>query len=294
MNRWILGFAVALLGLVMALPEAEARRLGGGRTMGAQRSITNAPPPAAPVRQAQQAAPASQPAAAPAAGGLSRWAPVLGGLAIGGLLGAMFGASGIVGMLLSWLAIALVAFGVVQLVRKLAQRRVPGGVRPIPYAAGGGPLAYQSLGQETVAAPPPSQASGFDGRLTGRNPLPPGFDGAAFLRSAKLNFMKLQAANDSGALDELREFTTPELFEELSKDLMLRGGSRQQTDVVSLDADLLEVVTEGECHWASVRFSGQIRESAGVAPEEFEEVWNLAKPVDGSSGWLLAGIQQMH
>jgi predicted lipid-binding transport protein (Tim44 family) len=294
MKRLVLGFAIALLGLVMAVPEAEARRLGGGRPMGVQRSITNAPSPAAPARQAQQAAPASQPAAAPAAGGLSRWAPVLGGLAIGGLIGAMFGASGIAGMLLSWLAIALVAFGVVHLVRTLAQRRIGGAGQPMPYSAGSAPLAYQSLGQETVAAPPPSQASGFDGRPAGRDPLPPGFDGAAFLRSAKLNFMKLQLANDSGDLDELREFTTPELFEELSRDLILRGGTRQQTDVVSLGADLLEVVTEGDRHWASVRFAGQIRETPGVAPEGFEEVWNLTKPVDGSSGWLLAGIQQMH
>ena len=25
----------------------------------------------------------------------------------------------------------------------------------------------------------------------------------------------------------------------------------------------------------------------------FEEIWNLQKPADGSSGWLLAGIQQL-
>jgi predicted lipid-binding transport protein (Tim44 family) len=47
-------------------------------------------------------------------------------------------------------------------------------------------------------------------------------------------------------------------------------------------------------HWASVRFSGTVREAAGGAPEAFTEVWNLVKPRDGSSGWLLAGIQQMH
>ena len=33
---------------------------------------------------------------------------------------------------------------------------------------------------------------------------------------------------------------------------------------------------------------------AGAAPAGFEEIWNLVKPVDGSSGWQLAGIQQMH
>jgi predicted lipid-binding transport protein (Tim44 family) len=43
-----------------------------------------------------------------------------------------------------------------------------------------------------------------------------------------------------------------------------------------------------------VRFSGMVRETPGTQPVGFEEVWNLVKPADGSSGWLLAGIQQMH
>lgn len=300
MKRFALGFALALVGLALVVPEADARRIGGGRSLGAQRSITSTPPTATPARPVQQAAPASQPGATAAAAqpqaasGLGRWAPLLGGLAIGGLLGALFGASGIGGMLLSWLAIALVAYGLIALVRMAAQRRASG-AQPVPYSAGGAPLAYQSLGNETVAAPPPSQAAGFEGRpAAARVALPAGFDSAGFLRAAKLNFMKLQLANDSGNLEELREFTTAELFEELRRDVQSRGGSRQQTDVVALNADLLEVVTDADRHWASVRFSGQIREAPGIAPEGFEEIWNLSKPLDGSSGWLLAGIQQMH
>ena len=303
MNRFLAVVAV-LLGAVLMVPDADAARVGGGRSFGAQRSITSAPPAAAPARQAQQtqqAAPATQPSAAPAgaqpqpASGLSRWAPILGGLAVGGLLGAMFGGSGIGSMLMSWLLIGLVVFAVMFLVRLLVQRRAAGG-HPMQYAAGSVSGGYQTLGNETVAAPPPSQAAGFEGPpapSTAPN-VPAGFDSGGFLRAAKLNFMKLQLANDAANLDELREFATPELYEELNKDVLARGGSRQQTDVVSLNADLLEVVTEADRHWASVRFSGQIRETPAAAPEGFEEVWNLFKPVDGSSGWLLAGIQQMH
>ena len=302
MNRFLAVVAV-LLGAGLMVPDADAARVGGGRSVGAQRSITSAPPAAAPARQAQQtqqAVPAKQPAAAPAgaqpqpASGLSRWAPILGGLAVGGLLGAMFGGSGFGSMLMSWLMIGLAVFAVLFVVRLLMQRRAAGG-QPMQYAAGGASGGYQSLGNETVAAPPPSQAAGFEGgpAVTAALNVPAGFDSGGFLRAAKLNFMKLQMANDAGNLDELREFAAPELFEELKKDVLARG-SRQQTDVVSLNADLLEVVTEADRHWASVRFSGQIRETPGVAPEGFEEVWNLSKPVDGSSGWLLAGIQQMH
>jgi predicted lipid-binding transport protein (Tim44 family) len=106
--------------------------------------------------------------------------------------------------------------------------------------------------------------------------------------------MKLQIANDQGNLEELREFTSDALFEEFKKDVQARGNAKQQTDVLALNADLLEVVTEGDKHWASVRFSGTVRESPGDAATGFEEVWNLAKPVNGTQGWQLAGIQQMH
>src|SRR6185436_14514026 len=82
--------------------------------------------------------------------------------------------------------------------------------------------------------------------------VPAGFDVAGFLRGAKLNYMKLQIANDQGNLDELREFTTDDLFEEFKKDVQARGNAKQQTDVLALNADLLEVVTEGDKHWASV------------------------------------------
>jgi predicted lipid-binding transport protein (Tim44 family) len=120
--------------------------------------------------------------------------------------------------------------------------------------------------------------------------VPAGFDTAGFLRAAKMNFIKLQVANDSGKLDEIREFTTREMFDELRRDIQ----SGQQTDVVALNADLLELATERDKYWASVRFSGMVRETPGTQPVGFEEVWNLVKPADGSSGWLLAGIQQMH
>jgi predicted lipid-binding transport protein (Tim44 family) len=178
-------------------------------------------------------------------------------------------------------------FAVIYVVRMLAQKRGEAPQR----------MQYAGLGSETVAAPPPSQAAGFEAQpqvaATGAS-VPADFDVAGFLRGAKLNYMRLQIANDRGDLDELREFTSDGLFDELKKDVLARGGVKQQTDVLALNADLLEVVTEGGTHWASVRFSGTARESPGGAATGFEEVWNLAKPVDGSQGWQLAGIQQMH
>ena len=287
MRKFLFGFAAALVGTVFFITEVEAKRLGGARSLGAQRSITN-PPPAKPAQQ--QAAPAAT-QAQPAAAGGSRWMPILGGLAIGGALGWLMGANGLGGLMVGIMLAALLVFGAMMVFRMLAARRGDA-QQPVRMQYAGG------MGNETVAAPPPSQSAGFDAPHQQSMPhqphVPAGFDVAGFLRGAKLNFMKLQAANDSGNLDELREFTAPDLFEELRREVESRPGLRQQTDILSLNADLLEVATEGERHWASVRFAGTVRETPASAPVGFEEVWNLSKPVDGSSGWLLSGIQQMH
>jgi predicted lipid-binding transport protein (Tim44 family) len=295
MKKLLFGFAAALLCAAVAATDAEARRLGGARSMGAQRNISSAPPAAVPAKPAQ--APAAAPAAAQqpqAAGGLARWAPLLGGLALGGALGWLMGANGMGGLMVGMMLAGLLVFAALSVLRMLAQKRGGAPLR-MQYAAAG---PYPAMGSETVAAPPPSQAAGFEApprpAAGFAANVPAGFDVAGFLRGAKLNYMKLQIANDRGDLDELREFTSDELFEELKKDVLARGDARQQTDVLALNADLLEVVTEGDRHWASVRFSGTLRESPSDAPTGFEEVWNLAKPVNGSQGWQLAGIQQMH
>jgi predicted lipid-binding transport protein (Tim44 family) len=276
MRKWLLAVSLIFLGSLVAVADAEARRLGGGRSVGVQRNVT--PPPAKPAPQ--QAAPqqAQNPQAAPQTG--SRWGGILGGLALGGLLGYLFGGSGLLGAL----ALAGVVLLAVAMISALVRRSRQEPARPMQLAG---------FGDDTVAAPLPSQASGLPAPGAAASTIPAGFDTAGFLRAAKTNFIKLQLANDAGRLDEIREFTTREMFDELRTDV--RGGVQpQHTDVVALNADLLELATEKGKHWASVRFSGMVRETPGTEPVGFEEVWNLVKPVDGSAGWLLAGIQQMH
>ena len=125
-----------------------------------------------------------------------------------------------------------------------------------------------------------------------RTRVPEGFNVEAFVREAKRNFIELYAAHDRGDIATLREFTTDEMLNELKRDIGAPG-SPQTTDIVTLAADLLEVTTEGDTHWASIRFSGMLREDRNAPPSGFEEVWNLRKPAAGSGGWVLAGIQQV-
>jgi predicted lipid-binding transport protein (Tim44 family) len=82
------------------------------------------------------------------------------------------------------------------------------------------------------------------------------------------------------------------MFPEESKDPGART-AQHPPEIVTLNAEIVEVVTEADAHWASVRFTGLLREDNAPTPAPFDEVWNLTKPVSGTTGWLLAGIQQM-
>jgi len=270
----------------LAIDTAEARRLGGGKPVGTQRQALPDRPATPPA--AQQAAPTNPAAqAAPARKPMSPWLGALAGLAAGLGLAYLFGEQ--LGAILMVILLALAAVVVVGLLARAF-------MKPRPRASPQG-LQFAGLGNETVAAPPPSQAAGgvavpsFSSQFTPK--IPEGFNVDAFLRAAKKSFLALQAANDRGEVGAIRDLVTEEMFEHLQRDLAERGATRQETDVVTLDAVLLEVVTESGTHWASIRFSGLIREEAGSAPQPFAEIWNLQKPERGDSGWMLSGIQQV-
>ena len=123
--------------------------------------------------------------------------------------------------------------------------------------------------------------------------MPEGFDDQAFLAQAKASFIRMQAAWDKADTNDLQEFTTPQVFAELKAQVEQRPQSNDVTDVVAIDAELLGIETVGEDHLASVKFNGMIKASAASPAEPFTEVWNLAKPLEGRGGWMLAGIQQL-
>ena len=277
MKGFIASLLALALGAAVLAEDAQAARLGGGRSLGAQRQMTTPQKQVTPPSQ-------QQPAAAPQPG--NRWLGPLAGLAAGLGLGWLFAQGGL-GSAVGVLLMALLAAVVVVALMRLAGKGRAQGQR----------LQYSGFGDETVPAPPPSQLPGDSVQPNYRSQfvsnLPADFDVDSFTREAKRNFLRLQDANDRGDLVRLRQVTTQEMFDALKADAGGHPGP-QQTDVVRLDASLLEVVTEGDVHWASVRFSGSIREDAKSTAEPFEEVWNLCKPVNGSSGWLLAGIQQTH
>jgi predicted lipid-binding transport protein (Tim44 family) len=128
-------------------------------------------------------------------------------------------------------------------------------------------------------------------------PIPAGFDAEGFLKSAKANFVSLQAAWDKSDLKALRAMMTDGMLAEIQLQLNEReshtGGPTNFTEVVMIQARLLGIEDLGADYMASVEFSGMIREDISAGPAPFREVWNMTKPKDGGHGWLVAGVQAL-
>ncbi|MGU7775362.1 Tim44 domain-containing protein [Burkholderia sp. MR1-5-21] len=295
--------------------DAEAKRMGGGRSIGRQSSTVTQRQATPPAQQPmQQAAPSqaqrAQPAApAPAAQpNRSRWLGPIAGLAAGLGIAALLSHFGLgeafAGMMSNLIVIALLAMIGIWVIRKIMNRRrtnEPAYSVGSSASASGGYAQGQSFQSGNGSSYANEAQSVFGGGAAAgvaagaaAAPLqvPAGFDTEAFLRSAKVSFVRLQAAWDQGNLADIREFTTPEMFAEIKIDLDSRGSEANQTDVVQLDAELVAIEDRGIEQSASVRFHGLIRESASAPAAPFDEVWNLSK--SGGQGWLLAGIQQLN
>ena len=110
---------------------------------------------------------------------------------------------------------------------------------------------------------------------------------------ADTNGFAITSSTSSGNLDDIREFTTPEMFAEIKMSIAERKGAQQETDVAQLEAEVLDVAEEASRYIVSVRFHGLISEERGTAAQPFDEIWHMTKPTDGSRGWVIAGIQQV-
>jgi len=292
MKRWFLALSMALLSLTLMPEPVEAKRLGGGGSSGMQRSL--------PARSAPDAVPA-KPAPTNAAGAAAAtpkrsWMGPIAGLAAGLGIAALASHFGFGEELANFMTIALLVMIGIFLVRFLMRRFAPASTaaaRGMQYAgapnglergapfAGAAGAATAATPLRAVAGPAPASS------------LPADFDAAGFARIAKMIFIRMQAANDSADLNDLRTFTTPEMFAAVRLDLQDRGSTPQQTDVVQIEAEVLDFADQAQDQVVSVRFHGLIRELRDGGANPFDEVWHLVRPRDGSRDWAIAGIQQM-
>ncbi len=294
-----LSLVIFFAALAFGAATADAKKIGGGKSVGSQRdSVTQrqAGGPTVAPATAGATTPAAGAAATGAAGAAAKstpkWLGPVAGIAAAlglGYLMSQMGTAGLIGFLIVGL---LFIVGMFFLGRMMLKKNgaSPNGA-PIPFgqreSTSSEPVLRNSAaGAMGSAAAAPVMASG----LAGGFGIPADFDKAGFEDSAKKQFMSLQAANDKGDLDAVRDFTTDELYNQIAKDVV--GGNKEATRVEELNAELLGIETDRGNYWASVQFTGKMSEDGIVMATPFTEVWNLMKPVDGSKGWLLAGIQQ--
>lgn len=323
-TRWITRAATVALALfvglaVVAVDAEAARRFGGGKSFGRQSQNVNKQQTPPQQQQAQDAAPgnpsqqqaaprgaqssAAQPAPQPAR---NRWLGPLTGIAAGLGIAALLSHLGLMGplaeLLGSLIVVGLIALAGMFVWRMLRGSRGAAGVQRRMEPAYAGPDLARPLlvpGAGSVRpgsvldsfAPSPAPASPQPSNVQWS--VPADFDRAGFLRSAKTNFIRLQAAWDARNVEDIREFTTPEAFAELRMQMAEHAPTNARNDVAALDAELLGIEDSPSDYLASIRFFGKLRDSESGEMQDLNEVWNLSKPKNGRTGWLVAGIQQV-
>ena len=313
---------VAVLALSGINAEA-AKRMGGGKSIGKQSSnvTQREATPGALVAPAQGMANAAAKPAPAVAAPKRPWGAMLGGLAAGlGLawLAHSLGMGEGMGQILMFAMLAMVVvMGIGWFMRR---RAASANQSTTPFAFQGAgnvpvsptkPYRPENVGNDASARPwehssmafeaSPNAASGsmIGSALSGSQNwgIPAGFDTDGFLAAAKANFVTLQVAWDKSDIPALRVMMTDAMLAEIQAQLAEReshtGTNPNRTDVVMLEARLLGIEETAEEYLASVEFSGMIREDDSTAPSPFREVWNMNKPVNGSRGWLVAGVQAL-
>lgn len=309
----ILGFAL----LAMGSADVFAARMGGGKSFGSRPSYSmsyqRSPSPGA----TRPGAPGQQPAMSPAQqrnqamrdglaqrGGFGR---LLGGLALGGLLGALFMGGGFEGInffdILIFGGIAFLLF------KLLAARRQ--GAEPVAAAGSslfgaGRPVDADPVYGRQGSVHGAAGGAGFDtdilsrkGGVTGRPavdsiPVPADFDVPGFLNGARAAYEMMQRAWDHGDLAELRSLTTDKVFGELQDQIRARNGAANQTDLLKVEVELLEVRELGADREATVLFDVLMREAPEARPAQVREVWHFVRPRGSRQPtWFLDGIQQL-
>ena len=261
MKKILLAVFLSFMALGLSIADAEAKRLGGGSSMGRQSgNVTHRE--AAPGGGATQAAPANAAAAkpaAPAAAGAAAapkkpWGAMLGGLAAGLGLAWLANSLGLGAAFGQFLLIALLVLFVFVVFSMVMRSR-----KPAAGAAGNSPLAFQGAGAPSPMSAPMARqyspdhvgndASARPWERAGAAPessnrpnggagsgvvigsalagsqnwgIPAGFDSEGFLAAAKRNFVSLQDAWDRADIPSLRAMMTDDMLEQIQGQLVER------------------------------------------------------------------------
>lgn len=286
--------------LFVAVGDADAARFGGGKSFGSKPSMQKSAP-ASPMMQ--QKAPAAG-AAAGAAGAAAKpgfsMGGMMGGLLAGTLLGSLlFGGGmggGLGGGLMDILMIGLLLFVGIKLYSRFKASRAgttatAGGPSMGRMQAPDEPMARQESGMSWGNLQ--NQGGAASAAASPTPAVPEGFDTDDFLRGAKMAYTRLQAAWDKRDAADIANFARPSVLAEVQKQIEAEP-TPSKTEILLVNAQLLEVKNEGAEQNAMVFFDGLLREDpTQTTPTQVREVWHFVRPISGEDSWKLDGIQQV-
>lgn len=294
-----------LAAFALSAPDyADAKRIGGGRSFGSSPSMRNtAPAPRAPAgatttqpgstmnRQGQNAAPAAG-AATASRGFLGGMGGIMGGLLAGSLIGSMLSGNGLAGAgggMMDIVLIGLIAYIGYRIFRRRSTQnaapRTEYNASPMPSSGtSSGASAWDNL----TSRPQPNT----DMPLS--DAIPADFDQEDFLRGAKMAYIRMQESWDKRDLDDIAQFASPAVLEELQTQLR-EEPEPTVTELLLVNASLMEVKNDADTQRAAVYFDVLMRESPTAAqPEQVREVWHFARAANSANSWKLDGIQQVN
>ncbi|MEC8887060.1 MAG: TIM44-like domain-containing protein [Pseudomonadota bacterium] len=312
-----------LLTSFLAVPIAEAKRAGGGKSYGMKRQSSSQSYNNSSQNSYQQNNTANQQT--------QRRGSNVGGMVAAGVGGAALGAVAANAMAddrqsnptqqeeeksgFSWIWLILIAGVAFFLFRKfIAKKQHFAGGTPNPYAPnnhGNGQARTQSAptqspfqkqntpsgntnifgqplngGTNTQTAP----SAQFGATMNSGNALPDGTEPASFLRFARQRFNHIQAMNSGSNIDEIRKYFTTDMYQQMHQEI---ANNHDVAEFSNLTANVVEQATENGQYVVSVRFTGTVSEDLNSLPQPFTEIWHFVKTENSQEDWLVAGIQQV-
>lgn len=282
--RWLLPFFTVFLMVGLAVPDAEARRMGGGKSFGA--APMHKSQPAQRQQAQQQAAPRNQQQNPAATSGASRWLGPLAGIAAGGLLASMLFGDGFQGLqIFDILIFGLLAF----VLFKLFSRRNAPAMQRQPHPAGG-PAGHPQQAPQTW-----TPAGGAAAPVAAAQPVtmdaPAWFDADSFLKGAEEHFFTLQRHWRDGDTAGMAEYLDPALLQQM---IAARAEAPPSSNgfVEELEVRLEGIEQREGRTIATVGFTGLDREFPQDEGERFDESWRLERADGENQPWVICGIRQ--
>ena len=284
MKKFITLAMIAFFGLMVSgIDQADAKRFGMGSSFGKQRMSQ----PKSNSFSPNKAAPSKSTATGQRGSARTGMMGMLGGLALGGMLGAMFFGGAFEGINMFDI---LIIGGIALLAFMFLRRRSP---QP-SYAGASSNDNFSSAFDHDEDADIIDQSA----RQPAGTALRPEINEKTFIPAAKEIYMRMQQAWDSGDIEDIRKFCTAEIADRISQDM--QSNTAHSTEVATLNAEIADAWMESDLEWVAVNYTAMLREQtqdkAGNSNDistEVNEVWIFRHaPQSDDPTWYLAGIQQ--